>query len=151
MTKYLKEPVSSVRLIKLPRYSEENGDLVVIEGSNNIPFNIARIFIVHAPHNSIRGQHAHKRCAQFLICSSGSVIVTCEDGVSSRQFELNDSNFGLFIPCGIWAEQLYLTKHASLTVLCSMVYEKEDYIREYSEFLTYRNIVTDDTILKSRD
>ena len=45
---------------------------------------------------------------------------------------------GLYIPSGIWAEQHYKTMNAALTVLCDRSYEPDDYIREYSEFLLYR-------------
>ena len=49
-----------VKLIKLPRFDEDCGDLVVIEAkSNNVPFRIRRIFNVRSPINSIRGKHAH--------------------------------------------------------------------------------------------
>ena len=130
--------ISSVYLVKLPHHFEENGDLVVMEGLINVPFIIARVFVVRAPEGATRGQHAHKACAQFLTCPRGVVEIDCSDGNQSAEFELNHPNMGLYIPPGIWAEQRYKTKDAALTVLCDRVYESEDYIREYSTYLTYR-------------
>jgi dTDP-4-dehydrorhamnose 3,5-epimerase-like enzyme len=130
--------ISSVYLVKLPHHFEENGDLVVIEGLINVPFIIARVFVVRAPEGAVRGQHAHKACAQFLTCPRGAVDIDCNDGKQSAEFELSHPNMGLYIPPGIWAEQRYKTRDATLTVLCDRVYEPDDYIREFSTYLTYR-------------
>jgi len=130
--------IASMYLIKLPHHFEDNGDLVVMEGLVNVPFVIARVFVVRAPEGSVRGQHAHKACAQFLTCPRGSVDVVCDDGSHSAEFELNHPNLGLYIPPGIWAEQRYKAKGTVLTVLCDRVFELEDYIREYPDFLLYR-------------
>jgi len=130
--------ISSVYLVKLPHHFEDNGDLVVMEGFINVPFAIARVFVVRAPEGAIRGHHAHKACAQFLTCPHGVVEVNCTDGAHSAEFELNHPNIGLYIPPSIWTEQRYKTKDAALTVLCDRVFEPGDYIREYPEYLTYR-------------
>ena len=130
--------IESVYLVKLPHHFEENGDLVVMEGLINVPFSIARVFVVRAPKDAVRGQHAHKACSQFLSCPRGNVEVKCTDGTHSAEFVLNHPNIGLFIPSGIWSEQWYRTEDATLTVLCDRVYEPHDYMRGHQEFLTYR-------------
>lgn len=130
--------ISSVYLVKLPHHFEDNGDLVVMEGLINVPFDIARVFVVRAPEGAVRGQHAHKACAQFLTCPRGVVEIECTDGAQSAEFELNHPNIGLYLPPGIWAEQRYIKDGSALTVLCDRVYESDDYIREFSDFLTYR-------------
>ena len=135
--------ISSVYLVKLPHHFEDNGDLVVMEGLINVPFSIARVFVVRAPEGAVRGQHAHKACAQFLTCPRGAVEIDCTDGSQSAEFELNHPNIGLFIPPGIWAEQRYVTKDAALTVLCDRIYEPEDYIREFPSYLSYRQELVD--------
>jgi dTDP-4-dehydrorhamnose 3,5-epimerase-like enzyme len=138
MKSLMHTPISAVKQVKLPHHFEENGDLIVLEGMIHVPFSIARVFVVRAPEGAIRGQHAHKACAQFLTCTSGVVDVICDDGVSRAEFELNHLSLGLYIPPGIWAEQRYRTPGATLTVLCDRPYEPEDYIRSYSEFLQTR-------------
>lgn len=131
--------VSSLKLIKLPHHFEDNGDLIVIERSINIPFNITRVFVVRAPQGAIRGEHAHKACSQFLTCPNGIVEVICDDGIHSETFMLDHPNTGLLIPPGIWSKQTYKTYGAVLTVLCDRLYEAEDYIRDYKEFKEYRS------------
>lgn len=135
--------ISSVYLVKLPHHFEDNGDLVVMEGFSTVPFAIARVFVVRAPEGAVRGQHAHKACSQFLSSPRGVVEVKCTDGTHTTEFVLDHPNIGLHIPSGIWSEQRYLTKDASLTVLCDRVYEPDDYIRVYDEFLAYRQALVE--------
>ena len=131
-------PISTVNLIKLPHHFEDNGDLVVMEGLTHVPFAIARVYVVGAPAGAIRGQHAHKACTQFLTCSTGSVEVLCDDGLETAIYILDRPDIGLLIPPSIWAQQTYQAPHSVLTVLCDRPYEAGDYIRDYTEFKTYR-------------
>jgi hypothetical protein len=50
-------------------------------------------------------------------------------------FTLNHPNIALLIPPGIWAQQTYTTENSILTVLCDRIYEAQDYIREYADFI----------------
>jgi dTDP-4-dehydrorhamnose 3,5-epimerase-like enzyme len=109
-----------------------------MQGSAHVPFVIARIFTVHASKGTIRGRHAHKRCSQFMVCSAGRVQVVCDDGTHTASFVLDQKNFGLFVPAGIWAHQSYQQDDSVLMVLCDRAYEAEDYVRDYSAFLAYR-------------
>lgn len=131
-------PLSAVRRIDLPLNTAENGDLVVIEELNHVPFAIARVFVVRAQANAIRGQHAHRNCTQFVTCLSGSVEVRCEDGSEIATYVLDQPNLGLLVPPSIWAEQIYLVSGSVLMVLCDRPYEPQDYIRDYAEFKAYR-------------
>lgn len=132
--------VNSVKLVELPHFFEENGDLVVMEGFVNIPFNIARVFLVRAPDGAIRGQHAHRRCSQFFVCPSGVVEVVCDDGRQSVEFVLDRPSMGLLIPPGIWAQQTYIGSHAALMVLCDRPYKAADYIRDYGEYKKFLDL-----------
>lgn len=129
--------VNLISLIKLPHIVEENGDLVVAEAGLNIPFSIARVFIVRAPKGALRGRHAHKACSQLLLCSNGTIVVECFDGITARKVELSSAGAALLIPPGIWASQEYITDNAVLTVLCDLPYDANDYIRDYKDFLRY--------------
>ena len=140
---YLDNNTGDVNLVNLPCHTQDNGEVIVIEGLVNEMFAIARVFMVSASEGSIRGQHAHKLCSQFLICTSGSIEVVVTDGSTSGSFELNHPNIGLYIPPGIWAKQQYQTNDARLTVLCDRIYESEDYIHGYYEFLNYRKRLVD--------
>ena len=131
--------MKSVRPINFDCYKETDGDLVVAEGhSDNVPFSIARIFNVRADKGSARGRHAHRECTQLLICTNGTVEVTCDDGKQTSTYILDEANHGLLIEPGIWAEQKYMEENSMLTVLCSHPYDESDYIRDYKDFLKYK-------------
>lgn len=131
--------ITNVLLVHLPFNFAENGDLTVIEGLIHIPFPIARVFVVRGFGGSVRGEHAHKACTQFLTCPYGSVEVLCDDGLKTGHFFLNKPEIGLLVPPGIWAKQTYLETNSVLTVLCDRVYEPLDYIRDYYEYKKYRH------------
>lgn len=130
--------VDRVLQISLPHYSEDNGDLVVMEGMINVPFQIARVFVVRAPDGAVRGQHAHRACTQFLTCPQGVIEVECDDGLLKASFTLDHPNIGLLVPPSIWSQQTYNGKSAALTVLCDRPFDEDDYIRDYDEFLAFR-------------
>jgi len=131
--------MKSIKLINFDHYKEINGDLVVAEGcSDNVPFSIARVFNVRSDKWSIRGKHAHCECTQLMICTNGSVKVTCDDGKQTSVYILDKANYGLLIEPGIWAEQKYMEENSMLTVLCSHPYDESDYIRDYKDFLKYK-------------
>jgi len=130
--------VNSLSIFKLPHFVEDNGELVIIEGWVNVPFDIARVFVVRAPDGAIRGQHAHRRCSQFLTCPSGTIEVVCDDGRQVAEFVLSQPNEGLLVPAGIWSKQTYRGPQAALTVICDRRYEVGDYIRDYESFLDFR-------------
>jgi len=132
-----------VRLINLPYDFADNGNLTVVEGLIHIPFAIARIFVVCGTANSIRGNHAHKECTQFLTCPHGAIEVLCEDGSEVATFILDKPEIGLLIPPGIWAQQRYLGDNSVLTVLCDRLYESLDYIRNYEDYKDYRKTTSD--------
>ena len=130
--------MDKVRLINFPYYQEDNGDLVVIQGmDDSAPFHISRVFNVRADKDSIRGQHAHSECTQLLVCSNGSIEVSCDDGEEICIHILNKPNKGLLISPEVWAEQKYLEDNSVLTVLCDQPFKEEEYIRNYKEFEEY--------------
>jgi dTDP-4-dehydrorhamnose 3,5-epimerase-like enzyme len=126
----MKTPV----MIGFPRYLDPNGILCVYESGQQVPFDIRRIFTISAMMGDPRGNHAHKQCTQLLVCVSGKIQVSCDDGVVVTNHLINSMNSGLLVPPGIWAKQEYLTDGAVLMVLCDRVYEEEDYIRDYEDF-----------------
>jgi dTDP-4-dehydrorhamnose 3,5-epimerase-like enzyme len=79
----------------------------------------------------IRGEHAHKKCHQFMICVKGALSIVVEDGFHREEFRLNQPNLGLYVPPMIWAVQYKHSQDAVLLVYASEDYDPEDYIREY--------------------
>ena len=129
--------IESTKIIDLTYHTNQTGGLCVIEGGADAPFDILRVFTVSALKGSIRGNHAHKKCSQFMVCASGEIKVICSDGVKDREYSLDSPSTGLYVPPGIWAKEEYLTNSAVLTVLCDRHYEEDDYIHSYNEFKQY--------------
>lgn len=124
----------SPKEISFPRYLDPNGVLCVFESGIQLPFEIRRVFTVSALLGDLRGDHAHKECTQLLVCVSGQIRVTCDDGLLVTNHLLQSMCDGLLIPPGIWAREEYLTDGAVLMVLCDSKYDEAEYIRDYDNF-----------------
>jgi dTDP-4-dehydrorhamnose 3,5-epimerase-like enzyme len=129
--------LDDVRLIDLPQ--RDGGQLVVMQGGAEVPFAMARVFMVRAAEGATRGRHAHRQCAQLLVCVNGAIDVECDDGVRTANYRLDTAGRGLLVPPSIWAKEDYVLPQSILMVLCDRPYEPEDYIRDYDEYRTYRS------------
>lgn len=119
---------------------ERKGDITVVENDGTLPFDTRRVYYLYdVPGGSSRGAHAHKNLSQLIIAASGSFQVTLDDGHLKRTFFLNRPYEGLLVRPGIWRDLNDFSSGAVCMVLASDVYKKEDYIRDYQEFLDYRN------------
>lgn len=128
--------VSRARLINLPQVVDLRGSLTYGEYTQHLPFAPKRYFLIYnVPSIEVRGEHAHKEQHQFLVCIKGSCSVVLDDGKNRDEVTLNQSNIGLYIPPMIWGIQYKYTSDAILLVLASDVYQAEDYIRDYDEYL----------------
>ena len=123
--------------IVFERYEAPNGVLCVYECGNGVPFVVQRVFTICAKSGQDRGDHAHRRCTQLLVCVSGQILVHCDNGQSVQEYLLDNMTAGLLIPPGVWATQKYLDDNSVLMVLCDRLFEAEDYIREYADFKSF--------------
>jgi hypothetical protein len=137
----MKQPsVYDCSVIELPKINNRAGNITPVTGSENVPFNIKRVFYLYdIPGGEDRGAHAHKECHQFLVAASGSFEIELDDGINKRTVVLNRSYYGLHIPPGIWAAEKGFSSGAICLVLASHKYEESDYIRDYNEFLKIIN------------
>ena len=137
----MKSNVYDCSVIELPKITDRSGNITPIEAFKNIPFDIKRVFYSYdIPGGESRGAHAHKECHQFLIAASGSYEVLLDDGCNKRTVLLNRPFYGLHIPPGIWASEQGFSSGSICLVLASLPYQKEDYIRDYDDFLKYKNL-----------
>jgi dTDP-4-dehydrorhamnose 3,5-epimerase-like enzyme len=126
--------VPSATEMQFRAFEDVNGVLCVYEGGQGVPFEIRRVFTISAKAGDIRGEHAHKKCTQLLVCLSGQVRVVCDSGSAVTSHLLDSCSAGLLIPPRVWASEEYLTDGAVLMVLCDRTYEADDYIRDYNVF-----------------
>lgn len=125
-----------VRVCRLTEVHEARGRLVAAEYPATLPFVPQRCFVVtDVPSKQVRGEHAHRKLMQFLVCIRGSVTVRVDDGKTRQTFRLNDPSKGLYLPPMVWAAQFNYTADAVLMVFASAAYDARDYIQSYDEFL----------------
>jgi dTDP-4-dehydrorhamnose 3,5-epimerase-like enzyme len=130
---------SGATLHKLKLIEDLRGDLTVGQFLVDIPFIPKRYFcIFNVPSTESRGEHAHIKCKQFLICIKGQCSVVIDDGIARKEVLLNSPNMGLYIPEFTWAIQYKYSSDAVLVVYASEYYEESDYIRDYAYFLELR-------------
>lgn len=128
-------------MVELDRHhSDRKGNLTVVENGETLPFDVKRVYYLYdVPGGENRGAHAHKELSQLIIAASGSFTVTLDDGKCKRSFFLNRPYQGLYVKPGMWRDLEDFSSGAVCMVLASDVYLKEDYIRDYQEFLEFRN------------
>lgn len=129
-------PVKGVTLHELPRFQDLRGSLVVAELGKHLPFEPKRFFLVYdVPSEEIRGEHAHRRLRQLLMCVHGECSVLVDDGEKRAEVRLNRPTLALQIPPLVWAVQYRFSPDAFLLVAASAEYDADDYIRSYETFL----------------
>lgn len=136
-----KHNVFDCSMVELDRHhSDRKGNLTVVENGQTLPFDVKRVYYLYdVPGGENRGAHAHKELSQLIIAASGSFTVTLDDGKCKRSFFLNRPYQGLYVKPGMWRDLEDFSSGAVCMVLASDVYLKEDYIRDYQEFLEFRN------------
>ena len=122
----------------LPSVSDERGNLTILDIPFAVPFPVRRLFFVDGvPPNVVRGQHAHFKCNQYLVCQRGKIRVELTDGKQVLSPILSPGQ-AVFIRAGIFASETYIDGNSLLMVLCDRPYESEDYIHTLDEFLRLR-------------
>ena len=135
-----KSSVYDCTIIEMDKHHSEKGNLTVVENSKTIPFGVRRVYYLYdIPGGESRGAHAHKELKQLVIAASGSFDVVLDDGNVKRTITLNRPYQGLLIVPGIWRELINFSSGAVCLVLASHKYDEKDYIRDYSNFLKYKN------------
>lgn len=135
-------------IIELDKHhSDRKGNLTVVQNGGStesptgtLPFDVKRVYYLYdVPGGEERGAHAHRDLSQLIIAASGSFTVTLDDGKCKRSFFLNRPYQGLYVKPGLWRDLGDFSSGAVSMVLASDVYLKEDYIRDYDEFIKFRN------------
>ena len=128
--------LNDCQLIDLPKMHDSRGNLTFIEGGIHVPFDIQRVFYLYdVPGGADRTGHALKGCHQFLVAMSGSFDVVLDDGFEKKRFHLSRSFYGLYIPPAVWRVMDNFSTGSVCMALASRKYSKEDYYRDYGEYL----------------
>lgn len=126
-------------LYEIPRFADARGAMNVLEIARELPFGCQRIFYTYTvPEGSVRGEHAHKKCEQFLVAIRGELHVAVDNGDVRDEIVLDSPSKGLHLPAGCWGEQFSHSEDCVLLVLASLPYDNADYIRSYDEFVVWK-------------
>jgi dTDP-4-dehydrorhamnose 3,5-epimerase-like enzyme len=127
------------KILLVPKIEDPRGNLSVIE-NDVIPFVMKRVYYLYdVPSGAERGGHSHKEQQEFLVALSGSFDVILHDGQHEKVVSLNKPFEGLLITNGIWRELKNFSSGAVCLVIASAVFEEEDYIRVFQNFLKSKN------------
>jgi UDP-2-acetamido-3-amino-2,3-dideoxy-glucuronate N-acetyltransferase len=122
----------------LPLIRDSRGSLSFAQYEETLPFLPKRYFVVFdVGEGQTRGNHAHKASHQLLVCVKGSCVVELDDGNTQDEVWLDRPELALYMPPKIWATQKQFSRDAALLVLASELYDPEEYIRDYDEFLRF--------------
>lgn len=128
--------IDDVKLVELSKYSDPRGNLSFAQQQSQIPFDIKRTYWIYdVPGGEHRGGHAYRETKEFIIALSGAFDVVVDDGENKKTFTLNRSYHGLYIPNGLWREMRNFSTNSLALEFASTTYSKDDYIRDYDEFL----------------
>lgn len=123
-------------IINFKDLGDERGKLVVIEGEQNIPFEIKRVFYIYGSDSTVvRGQHANRESEFVLINVAGNSKVRITDGKEEFVVELNKPMMGVYIPKMVWKDMYDFSSDSVLLVLASTHYDGSEYIRDYDKYV----------------
>lgn len=124
-------------MITIPTIEDYRGNIAVVE-ADVAPFEIKRVYYLYdVPSSASRGGHAHRTLQQLLIPLSGSFDVILRDGHETQVVTLNKPDRGLLIKSNVWRELDNFSSGAVCLVIASEVFDEDDYIRDFDEFVAH--------------
>lgn len=132
--------VKNAALITLRQHQDARGPIAIIgQGDAPLPFIPNRLFLTYDVSDATRGEHAHRRCEQLLLCVHGEVTVLLDDGTHAEEITLRSPTEAVFIPAMVWAAQFAYSPNAVVLVAASLPYDSEDYLRNKADWLAELN------------
>lgn len=126
--------LSSPQVLELSSFTEARGRLCVAEATQDVPFDIERVYwISDVPGASWRGGHAHRTVSEALIAVAGEFSVRCELDGEITDFRMQDPGRALLLPPTAWRVLSDFSPGAICLVLASAPYDKDEYILERDE------------------
>lgn len=128
--------VQNCRMIAFKRIVGASGALTAIEGVQDIPFEVRRVYyITDVPGGVARGFHSHRQLEQVLLCLHGNMKIRVKTLCEEEVIPLSENSEGLYIGHMVWREMFDFSPGAVLLVLASEHYTEADYIRDEQKYL----------------
>ena len=127
---------SKACMLEFPQRGDDRGHLVIVEGAQDVPFDIKRIFYIYGSEAGVvRGQHANRRTEFVLMNVSGTSKVRVRDGKGGEEvFALDRPHTGIYLPTMVWKDMYDFSPDSVLLVLASEHYDPNEYIRDYTAY-----------------
>ncbi len=128
-------------LVQFPKKGAIDLGYISVAEKDNLPFEIKRVYwTYYAPHEVIRGHHAHKALRQLIFAVSGIIKFELENVSGEKlNFVLDSPEVGLYIPKLHW-RTIQFSHNAVLLCMASEPYDESDYIRDYNDFTAYKKL-----------
>lgn len=123
------------KVLSFPEHGDERGQLIVVEGGMNIPFEIKRVFYMcDSDDTVVRGQHANRKTEFVIINVKGTAKIKVDTGEKQEIINLDKPQIGLYLSRMVWKDMYDFSSDSVLLVLASEHYDATEYIRDYETF-----------------
>ena len=128
--------MNDIRLINFRENGDDRGRLVIIDGINDIPFEIKRVFYIYGSEKGVmRGRHANRKSEFILINVKGTSKIMVNNGMSKQVFTLDKPHMGIYLPKMVWKNMYDFSTDSILLVLASEHYDPSEYITDFEQFM----------------
>ena len=122
----MKKRIKKIKLLKFNRNSDNRGSLTSVEGFNDIPIEIKRVFYL-TDITKDRGGHAHIDTDQVIIAINGELNITIFDGFNYYRRKMSNPHEGLYVPRKLFVDM----KGFSSDCICLVIKNSNFYIMFY--------------------
>jgi hypothetical protein len=126
--------LDQVRWMDLPSHGDSRGVLTAVEGEQDLPFEIKRVYLLHHI-TAERGGHAHRDTHQLVVAVSGSFKILLSDGSQTQEFLLDDPTRGLLLGPMLFIRMRDFTRDTRAMILASTHYDCSRSIRSWDAYL----------------
>ena len=132
---------------KIKEIKSPGGSLSFFEFQKELSFEIKRIYYIYNfSEQNRRGFHAHKNLKQVMFCPHGRIEVEFNNGKEKEKYLLDSPTKILIVEKGYWREFVSLEEGSILCVGASDIYDENDYIRNYEDYLQWEDEKNESTI-----
>jgi len=130
--------MKKIKKYKIKYHIKTSGKLITMGFDKNFPMPVKRVFFLYGKKNTIRGNHAHKKCSQLFVPIFGKFILDIKTPKTNKKIMLSHSkNVALYVPPKYWCSVKFLIKNSVLMVICDQLYKANDYIENFNEYKKY--------------
>lgn len=132
----MKNRLKKIKLFKFNRNTDGRGSLTSIEGINDIPIEIKRVFYL-TDITKDRGGHAHIDTDQVIISINGEFNISIFDGLNYYKRKMSNPYEGIYIPRKLFVDMKEFSSDCVCLVLANTIYNMNKSFRSVDEYLKF--------------